>query len=288
MMETRPFGQTGERFPILSLGCQRLVDDHDCTEEQAVAILETALARGIRYFDTAWLYSAGQSEQRVGLVAKTRRDEMWIATKLWDPDGATARRQLEESLTRLQTDHVDEWRMHDVHSYERLEAMFAKGGALEAMLRARDEGLVRNISISGHANPQVLIEALQRYPFDTTLLALGVMDHFIYSFADEFLPLANAKGVATIGMKVFGFNKVTGPLAKDALRYTLGLPVSTVIVGCSTMAQLKADLAVAESFEPLTDIERLALFKAVMPLVKPENMPWKANSWTAPNAWRTR
>lgn len=288
MMETRPFGQTGERFPILSLGCQRLVDDHNCTEEQAVAILETALARGIRYFDTAWLYSAGQSEQRVGLVAKSRRDEMWIATKLWDPDGATARRQLEESLTRLQTDHVDEWRMHDVHSYERLDAMFAKGGALEAMLQARDEGLVRNISISGHANPQVLIEALRRYPFDTTLLALGVMDHFIYSFADEFLPVANAKGVATIGMKVFGFNKVTGPLAKDALRYTLGLPVSTVIVGCSTMAQLKADLAVAEGFEPLTDIERLELFKAVMPLVKPENMPWKANDWGNPTDWATR
>jgi aryl-alcohol dehydrogenase-like predicted oxidoreductase len=85
IMETRPFGKTGVSLPILSLGCQRLVDEEGCNEEQAVAILNTAIDRGIRYFDTAWVYSAGQSEQRVGLVAKDRRDEMWIATKTIDP-----------------------------------------------------------------------------------------------------------------------------------------------------------------------------------------------------------
>jgi len=129
-METRPFGRTGEQMPILSLGCQRLVDEEGCSEAQAIAILNTALDRGIRYFDTAWVYSAGQSEERVGMVARERRNEMWIATKLRDETAEGARRQLEDSLRRLQTDHLDEWRMHDVFSFARLDAMTGKGGAL--------------------------------------------------------------------------------------------------------------------------------------------------------------
>ena len=103
-METRPFGNTGERFPILSFGAQRVVDEHDCNEEQALAILNRAIDRGTRYFDTAWIYSNGQSEERVGKVAKYRREEMWIATKVWERTRDGAMRQLEQSLTRLQTD----------------------------------------------------------------------------------------------------------------------------------------------------------------------------------------
>ena len=286
-METRPFGQTGQSFPILSLGCQRLVDEESCSESQAVAILEKALERGIRYFDTAWLYSAGQSEERVGLVARDRRDEMWIATKTWATDRDGAKRQLEASLQRLQTDHIDEWRLHAISTFERLDAMTAKGGALEALIEARDEGIVGHISMSGHADPQIQIEALRRYPFETVLLAASVLDHFIYSFAEEFLPVANAKGIGTIGMKVIGYKKLTA-YAERALHYALSLPLSTVIVGCSTMEQLEMDLAVAESYKPMTGPERLALFRDVLPLVKPENMPWKANDWGNPTDWVQR
>jgi hypothetical protein len=287
MMQTRPFGKTGELFPILSLGCQRLVDDEGCSEEQAVAILETALARGIRYFDTAWVYSAGQSEQRVGLVAKSRRKEMWIATKVWETSRDGARRQLEQSLQRLQTDHVDEWRLHNVHSFERLDAMTGKGGALEALIQARDEGLVRYLSISGHTDPQIQIEALRRFPFDTALVAASVLDHFIYSFVDEFVPVAQANGVGVVAMKVIACKKL-GHLAAKALRFALGQPVSTVIVGCSTMAQLEADLTVAEDFMPMSDSERLAFFREALPLVQPQNMPWKANDWNNPTDWIAR
>jgi aryl-alcohol dehydrogenase-like predicted oxidoreductase len=283
-MDTRPFGGTGERFPILSLGCQRIVDAHQCSEEQAVAIVERAIERGIRYFDTAWAYSDGQSEQRVGLVAKRRRREMWIATKATDRTRDGARRQLEQSLGRLQTDHVDEWRMHNVKSFADLESGFAKGGALEAMIKAKDEGLVRHISISGHTDPQIQIEALRRFPFDSVLVALSALDHFVYSFAEEFLPVANARGVATIGMKVFALGALAR-FADRALRYTLALPVSTVIVGCSRMEELEADLAVAESFEPMSGDERLALYREILPLVTPKNMPWKANEWKNPTAW---
>jgi aryl-alcohol dehydrogenase-like predicted oxidoreductase len=286
-MQTRPFGRTGERFPILSLGCQRLVDAHHCSQEQAVAILDRAIDGGIRYFDTAWVYSEGQSEQRVGLVAKRRRREMWIATKATDRTSDGARRQLEESLRRLQTDHVDEWRMHNVKSFDDLESCFARGGVLEAMVKAKGEGLVRHISISGHTDPQIQVEALRRFPFDSVLAALSVLDHFVYSFAEELLPAANAAGTATIAMKVFALGALSHT-ADRALRYCLGLPVSTVIVGCSQMEELESDLAVAESFAPLTGAERVQLYRDVLPLVTPKNMPWKANEWKNPTGWIAR
>jgi predicted aldo/keto reductase-like oxidoreductase len=286
-MEARSFGRTGESFPILSFGAQRIVDEEGCSEDQAVEILNTALDRGIRYFDTAWAYSRGQSEQRVGLAARHRRDEMWIATKTVDTSRDGARRQLEESLTRLQTDHVDEWRLHNVYSFERLDRMTGKNGALEAAIQARDEGLVRFISISGHADPQIQIEALRRYPFDTTLVAVSVLDHFIYSFAEEFLPVAAQKGVGVVGMKIFGYKKLAH-VADRALRYALALPLTTVIAGCSTKEQLEADLAVAENFTPMAGPERLEFFREVLPMVRPENMPWKASDWGNPTEWKPR
>jgi aryl-alcohol dehydrogenase-like predicted oxidoreductase len=286
-METRPLGRTGEEMPILSLGCQRLVDEEGCSEEQAVAMLNRALERGIRYFDTAWIYSHGQSEQRVGLVAKERRKEMWIATKAWDTKADGARRQLEESLERLHTDYVDEWRLHNVYDMQRLDAMTGPEGALEAAVAARQEGMVRFISISGHSDPQVQVEALRRFPFDTALVAVSVLDHFLHSFAEEFLPVAQHRGVGVVGMKVIGLRALEH-VADRALRYALALPLTTVIVGCSTMAQLEADLAVAEEFTPLSGPERLELFREVLPLVRPDQMPWKAEDWGSPTEWKPR
>jgi uncharacterized protein len=286
-METRPFGKTGESFPILSFGGQRIVDEHNCTEQEAIEIVNTAIDRGIRYFDTAWAYSNGQAETRLGMVVKERRSEMWIATKTVHTTRDGARRQLEESLTRLQTDHVDEWRLHNVYSYGRLDAFTGPGGALEAAIQARDEGLVRCISISCHTDPQILIEALDRFPFDSALIAASALDHLILSFVEEFVPVANAHGVATIGMKVMGLGSLTHE-PERALRYALGLPLSTVIVGMETMAQLEQNLAVAESFTPLSDEERLDFFREILPLVRPDKMPWKATDWGNPTEWVPR
>ncbi|MGD9030578.1 MAG: aldo/keto reductase [Anaerolineae bacterium] len=286
-METRPFGKTGESFPILSFGGQRIVDAHGCTEELAIQIVNTAIDRGIRYFDTAWIYSQGQAETRLGQVIKDRRSEMWVATKTWDTSREGALRQLEESLTRLQTDHVDEWRLHNVWDYARLDAFTGKGGALEAATQARDEGTVRCISISCHTDPQILVEALDRFPFDSALIAVSALDHFVLSFAEEFLPVANARDIATIGMKVLGLGSLTHEVQRS-LRYAFGLPVSTVVVGMETMAQLEQNLAIAESFEPLGDAERLEFFRDIIPLVQPEKMAWKANDWNSPTDWVAR
>jgi predicted aldo/keto reductase-like oxidoreductase len=131
------------------------------------------------------------------------------------------------------------------------------------------------------------VEALDRFPFDSALIAVSALDHFILSFAEEFLPVANARGVATIGMKVMGLGSLTHD-AERALRYALGLPVSTVIVGMETMAQLEQNLAVAESFVPMTDEERLGFFRDIIPLVRPENLRWKATDWENPTEWIPR
>ncbi len=286
-MEVRSFGKTGEMFPILSFGGQRIVDEHGCTEEEAVKIVNTAIDRGIRYFDTAWIYSDGQAETRLGKVAKDRRSEMWIATKTWSTNRDEARRQLETSLSRLQTDYVDEWRLHNLYNYDRLDAFTGKEGALEAAIRAREEGLVHHIGISGHTDPQILVEALNRFPFDSALIAVSALDHFILSFAEEFLPIANDRGVATIGMKVLGLGSLKHEVERS-LRYAFNLPVSTVIVGMESMDQLEQNLAIAESFIPMTDEERLNFFKDITSLVRPEKIPWKAADWDNPTKWVSR
>jgi predicted aldo/keto reductase-like oxidoreductase len=212
---------------------------------------------------------------------------MWIATKTITRTAKESRLQLEESLRRLQTDHIDEWRLHNIWSLEELDKVAGPGGSLEAAIRARDEGLVRYISISGHTNPRVQVEALNRFPFDSVLCAVSVLDHFILSFAEEFLPVANARGVAIIGMKVMGLG-VLAPFYEKALRYTLGLPISTAIVGMETMEQLEKNLSVAENFKPLTDEERLELFREIMPQLTPQKVMWKAEDWENPTSWKKR
>jgi hypothetical protein len=286
-METRLFGRTGERFSILSFGAQRIVDAHQCSEGEAIRMVNYALDHGIRYFDTARVYSDGQSEERVGKVAKHRRQEMWIATKTRGRTRAEAMVHLEESLVALQTDHVDEWRMHNIWNLEELGKLTAPGGALEAAVLAREQGKVRYISMSGHRNPQVQVEGLKRFPFDSLLVALSALDHFILSFAEEFLPVATAQGIAVIGMKVMALAKL-GPYYERALRYTLGLPISTTIVGMESMDQLKRNLAVAEDFIPLGDVEKLEFFKEIVHLATPEVMRWKTTDYFNPVEWEKR
>ena len=292
-METRPFGKTGVSLPIFSLGAQRLVDDEGCSEDQAVEVLNAALDRGVSYFDTAWWYSIpngqypnGQSEQRVGLVARHRRKEMWIATKVIDRTFDGARRQLEESVTRLQTDYVEEWRLHGIDTFEQLDQATGNGGSLEAALKARDEEVVRFISLSSH-QPQVALEALRRFPFDTMLVPISAMDRFIFSFEEEFLPAAARLNVGVVAMKTLAVGKLAH-VADKALRYALGQPLTTIVVGCRTMQELEFALSIAEDFTPLTDTEQLELFAEALPLVTPENVWWKADDYLRPVGWRPR
>jgi predicted aldo/keto reductase-like oxidoreductase len=278
-MITQPFGRTGWDVPLLSFGAQRIVDEHNCTEDEGIQIVHKAIERGITYFDTAPSYSDGQSEHRLGLALQGgRREQVRIATKTHDRTRDGSLKLLEGSLQRLQTDHVDEWRLHNIVRIEELDAIFAKGGAIEALQEMQAQGVVKKLSISGHTNPQVLVEALRRFEFDSALVALSALDHHIYSFAHEFLPLAREKGVAVVGMKVMALGKLANWYEK-ALRYTLSLPISTTIVGMETMEQLERNLTVAENFTPMDERERLEFWKEIMHLVVPQTLPWKADPW---------
>lgn len=277
-MKSRSFGKDETQVSLLGFGAQRIVDEHDCTEEQAIAIIKRAVEKGINYFDTAPSYSNGQSETRVGLGLQGLRDKVWIATKTGGRTRDLAWRDLEGSLKRLRTDYVNEWRVHNIMRPDDLESVFAKGGALEALIEAKEQGLIRKISISGHTDPRLLTEAIRRFPFDSALVALSALDHFIYSFAHEFVPMAVDKGVAIIGMKVMAMGHLS-PWLEKALHYTWSLPVSTAVLGVSKMSELEADLEAVERFEPMNDIDRLQLFQEILPLVRADILRWKAGEW---------
>lgn len=288
-MEKRSFGSTGQQFPILSFGAQRIVDEHQCTEEEAIQLVNRAIDEGITYFDTAPSYSDGQSEDRLGkaLARDGRRNEVWIATKTHDRTRDGSLKLLEASLKRLQTDHVEEWRLHNIMTMEELDQCFAKGGALEALLEAKEQGLIKHISISGHTDPRVQLEAIERCDsFDSALVALSAADHLIYSFAHEFLPKAVEKGVAVIGMKVMALGKLA-PWYEKALQYTFSLPISTAIVGMESMAQLEQNLAIAKSFKPMTELEHLEFLKEIAHLATPDVLRWKSTDWVS-GEWYVR
>jgi predicted aldo/keto reductase-like oxidoreductase len=286
-MEIRPFGKTGASFPILGFRGQRIVDEHGCGEADAIEILNTAIDRGIRYFDTAWIYSRGQAETRLGKVARHRRSEMWIATKTLETTKNGARRQLQESLDRLQTNYVDEWRLHNIFDYPRLDAFTGKDGALKAAIEARHEGRVRFISISGHTDPEILVEALNRYPYDSAMIPVSVLDHFKLSFVDEFLPIANEKGIASIGMKALALGRLSHAVPR-ALQYCFSLPLSIVVIGMESLTQLEQNLAIAESYVPMAETEKQKFFEDIKSLVRPDMLPWKSNDEDNPTRWTQR
>lgn len=286
-MEAKLPGTRGPGRPVLGLGSQRLVDTAGCSENAAQELFHEALDRGIRYFDTAPVYGLGQSERRLGLVARTRRAEMWIATKTADRsrDGALA--DLGESLGRLSTSVVDEWRLHHVDSIDDLDACCVRGGALEALEAARADGLVRHVSISGHADPGVVLEALRRFPFDSVLFPASALDALQHSFVDDVLPEAIARGVAPVAMKIHAHGALRH-VAVDALRYALSLPVAVVLLGCTRSDQLALALDVATTSDPMGVADREAFVSSLRPLLSPRTLPWKAAEWGREREWVRR
>jgi aryl-alcohol dehydrogenase-like predicted oxidoreductase len=286
-MEPKLPGTRSRGRPVLGLGSQRLVDTAGCSENAAQALFHEALDSGIRYFDTAPVYGLGQSERRLGLVARTRRSEMWIATKSAERsrDGALA--DLRESLGRLSTSWVDEWRLHHVDSIDDLDACCVRGGALEALEAARAAGHVRHVSISGHADPGVILEALRRFAFDSVLFPASALDALQDSFVDEVLPEAAVRGVTPVAMKIHAHGALRH-VAVDALRYALSLPVAVVLLGCTRSEQLSLALDVATTLEPMGMVEREAFVSSLRPLLSPRTLPWKAAEWGREGAWVRR
>jgi len=264
-MPERPLGRTGHRVRLFSLGGQATLE-RPGTRDESVAIIDRAIDLGVNYIDTAAAYGRGISQSYIGEVMATRRNEVFLATKTHDRSRDGSLRLLEDSLRRLQTDHLDLWQLHNVRSTEDLDRIFAADGAIEALRRARDDGTTRYLGITGHYDPGVLMDGLGRFDFDTILMALNAADRHRLSFLDSVLPLANRQGLGVIAMKIPARGRLfrEGGLTsmRDAMHYVLTQPVSTVIVGCDTVAQLEENVSLAREFAPLP-VHELARIEAL-------------------------
>ncbi|HSR15831.1 MAG TPA: aldo/keto reductase, partial [Gemmatimonadales bacterium] len=253
-MAERAFGRTGHRVRLFSLGGQATLEKQG-THDESVAIIHRAIDLGVNYIDTAAGYGRGISQTYIGEVMKTRRKEVYLATKTHDRSYDGSMRLLEESLRLLQTDRLDAWQIHRLGTDEELDQILGPDGALKAMEKARSEGVVRFAGVTGHTDPDVLMHAIERYPFDQILMALNAADPHYLPFATKLLPLAAKKNLGIVGMKIPArgriFREAGLRTMREAMHWTLSHPVSTVIVGCDTVAQLEENVAIATEFKPL-------------------------------------
>ncbi|MFA6955947.1 MAG: aldo/keto reductase [Thermoanaerobaculia bacterium] len=287
-MPTRNLGRTGYQTGIFSLGGQAAIEKAD-NEAAAVPLIEKALDLGVNYLDTSARYGGDErwSERYFGKVMKHRRREAFLATKTHDRTYDGSMRILEKSLELLQTDHVDLWQIHNLSEMSQIEQIFAKGGAVEALLKAKEQKIVRAIGVTGHADPAVLLEAIRRGHFDTILMALNAADPHHLSFSKELLPLAVEKEMGIIGMKIPARGRILagytpppagtrgfGPAAtrsgtltmSEAMRYVLSQQVSTVIIGCDSIAQLEENVKIAREFTPLSATQMASLTAKAEPV----------------------
>jgi len=269
-MPTRDLGRTGFRVGLFSLGGQAAIEQPD-NEAAAVAIVERALDLGVNYIDTSARYGgeARWSERYIGQVMKRRRREAFLATKTHDRTRDGSLRVLEKSLQLLNTDHVDLWQLHAMSSMADVDAVFARGGAIEAFEKARSEKLVRFLGLTGHTDPDVLSAAIGRFPFDAVLMAVNAADPYHLPFQKTLLPLAVERKMGIIGMKIPARGRLLGALTMpEAMRYVLSLPVSTVIVGVDSISQLEENVATARGFTPLGPPQLAALERKAEPVAR--------------------
>ena len=262
----KPLGRTGERVSILGLGGYHLGTVASVTE--AIRLVHEAVDAGVTFFDNAWEYNGGRSEEWLGQALQGRRDKVFLMTKVCTHgrDRKTAMRQLEESLSRLRTDHLDLWQIHEVIYENDPDLHFAKGGVIQALDEAKKQGKIRFVGFTGHKSPAIHLKMLAHdYPFDSVQMPLNCFDGTYRSFEQLVLPELEQRGIAALGMKSLGgdgqpilHGVVT---AEEALRYAMSLPVATTISGIDSLAVLRQNVAIARGFTPMT-AEDMQLLRA--------------------------
>lgn len=255
-LPVRQLGATHLSVPILGLGGSASPLSRSGAEAEAIAIIERAYAGGIRYFDTAANY--GPSEERLGQVLPAVRDQVVIATKTSRRDRDSAWEQLERSLQRLQTDYIDLWQFHSLtYDWDVDTLLDPQQGAIKAALEAKDQGIIRAIGVTGHNNPGIIVQALERYPFDTALIPVNAADkHTSTPFIEHVLPVAQERNTGIIAMKVPAYGRLLKPGVltgmAEAMGYALSQPqVHCCIVAADTLEQLEENMAAAAAFRPL-------------------------------------
>jgi aryl-alcohol dehydrogenase-like predicted oxidoreductase len=271
----RTFGKTGVDLTVIGLAGGRFpIIGND---EEAIALTRRAVELGINYFDTAHGYWDGHSEEIYGEVLPECRDDVFIATKSADRSREGAERELELSLKRLKTDHVDLWQVHAIRDEEDAEKVFAPGGAIEAFEAAKKAGKCRFIGFTGHSNPEAHLAMLRAYEdWDTILMPLHVADPHYLSFEEEVLPLSIERNLGIQGMKNFGNAKLLQSFSvRECLSYVLNLPIHCTAIGCTTIGQLEDDVRIAQSLEQYDDDRMAELREKAEPLKGPRLEDWK-------------
>lgn len=280
-MPHRMLGNTGQKVGIYSLGGQATIETPG-REELAIEIINKAIELGINYIDTAAAYgratetisradAMGTSERNIGQVLKTRRKEVFLASKTHDRTYDGSMQLLEKSLTNLQTDYLDLWQVHNLRASEkeRIEMYFADDGVVKAMEKARAEGMVKNIGITGHEDPEILKMMAERYDFDNVLVAINAADKYYNSMIENFLPVAVEKKMGVVGMKIPARDRIfdRGGIItmKEAMDYAMSLPVSTIIIGIDEIAELEENIKIAREFKQLSADDLLAIEDKVKP-----------------------
>jgi len=264
----RELGRTGEKVSLVGIGGYHLGKQSDPTE--SVAIIRKALDEGINFLDNCWDYNAGESEIRMGKALREGyRDKAFLMTKIDGRTKSSATGQIEESLRRLQTDHIDLLQFHEVIRDTDPDRVFSAGGALEAVLEAKKAGTVRFIGFTGHKSPEIHLRMLataaeHHFSFDTVQMPLNVMDAHYDSFEQKVLPVLVKANVGVLGMKPMGDHfildsKTATPV--ECLHYAMNLPTSVVITGCDSMPILDQALKAARTFKPLSE-SQVAAFLA--------------------------
>lgn len=259
-------GRTGVSVAVLGLGGEGILRTYG-HDDEAYRLINAALDLGIDYFESARAYAG--SEEYYGLALRERRKDIFLASKSHDRSRNGARRHLEETLRNFRTGHLDLWQIHDVRTREEVEEIFGPAGAVEAFVRAREQGLVRFLGVTGHHDPAVIRQCIERFDFDTVLMPVNPAEPKYRSFLNELMPVAFKKGMGIVGMKVY----LRGLVARlpwyrgmePFLRYALSQPVSLVVIGCDNVRQLSENVEIAGSFTPLTDKEQQALVDTLAP-----------------------
>ena len=259
----RKFGKSDVKISALGLGGHHLGQAEG--EHVAIEIVHRALDGGITFFDCCWEYNRGKSEDWLGKGLKGQRDKAFLMTKVCTHgrDASLAVQMLEQSLRRLQTDHLDLWQIHGVTFQNDPDLFIRPGGAGEALLKAKKEGKVRFLGFSGHKDPDIHLAMLNTgFPFDAVQMPLNPFDATFHSFEQKVLPVLNQRGIAPLGMKPIGGHGepvVKGVFtAPELLRYAMSLPVATTITGVSEIPILEQNLKVAQGFTAMSESEMQA------------------------------
>jgi len=248
----KSLGKTGLSVSALGVGGFHLGSAKD--QNEVNEIVGRAIDAGVNFFDNAWEYHEGDSENRLGQALQGKRDQIMLMTKVCTHGRGkdVAMRMLEDSLRRLKTDHLDVWQIHEVVYYNDPDLIFAKGGVAEALTEAKQQGKVRFVGFTGHKDPSIHLRMLNwGFPFDTVQMPLNCFDGSFHSFEKQVLPVAQERGVAVLGMKSLGGSGemvTNGAITpEEGLRYAMSLPVATTISGMDSLAVLEQNLGIAMS-----------------------------------------